>query len=431
MCNSHSRPPQLDRRVFLKTSGLALFAMGAGSLGGPLFLQRAAAATPQPGPYHRRKVLVTIFQRGAMDGIAAVPPLSGNRLRTLRPRLAMGAARSAGDDRILELDADFGLHPALEPLGRFFGEGRLGIVHAVGSPDATRSHFDAQDYMESGTPGRKGTASGWLNRVAGELGHEASPFRSVAFGAALPKSLYGPEPALAVSDLGSFQVRPPGTGAVGHDLDQGFEALYQQTTQELLQETAGETFDAVELLDGAGIASYRPDRRARYPRGQLGSALRQIAFLIKSNLGLEVAFAESGGWDTHVQQGTTTGSFARRAQELAQAIEAFWTDLGPYQHDVVLMTMTEFGRTVAENGSGGTDHGHGSCLFVLGHDIDGGKVHGQWPGLDHGALFEGRDLAVTTDFRSVFAEVAHQHLGVASPQIFPGWSGPRLPLFRA
>ena len=421
-----------SRRVFLKGGGMALFAMTAGSFGaGPLFLHRTALAAQEPGTFRRRKVLVTIFQRGAMDGLAAVPPLGDRQLAGLRPSLGMSGARNAGDDKVLDLGVDFGLHPAFSPLERFWREGRLGIVHAVGSPDPTRSHFDAQDYMETGTPGRKGTASGWLNRVAGELGHEATPFRAVAMAPAMPRSLYGPSPAVAVTDLGRFRVQVAGAGGVSSSAGKGFEALYQETSQDLLRDTGSETFEAMSLLEKAGRQGYRPAPGASYPRSPLGSALRQIAFLVKSDLGLEVAFAESGGWDTHVQQGTTNGSFAQRARNLAQAVEAFWTDLGAYQDDVVLMTMTEFGRTAAENGSGGTDHGHGSCLFVLGHGVDGGKVHGRWPGLSRGALYEGRDLAVTTDFRSVFSEVAAGHLGVEGPEVFPEWKGPRIPLFKA
>ena len=428
-----------SRRVFLKGGGLALLSLGVGSLGaGPLFLQRAALAAPGPAPFQRRKVLVAIFQRGAMDGLMAVPPLDDGALRRLRPRLAMTAARTAGgEERLLDLGGEVGLHPAFAPLLPLWREGRCAVVHAVGSPDPTRSHFDAQDYMETGTPGRKGTASGWLNRVAGELGHErpprqaASPFRAVAMAPALPRSLYGEATALAVTDLSRFEVRLPGAPAVARAAGAGFEELYGETTQRLLQETGKETFEAVELLRRADASSYRPAVGARYPRTPLGASLQQVAFLVKANLGLEVAFTETGGWDTHVQQGTVQGTFARRAAELAQSIAAFWTDLGTHQDDVVLLTMTEFGRTVRENGSGGTDHGHGSCLFLLGNGVLGGRVHGRLPSLADGELYEGRDLPVLTDFRAVFAEVASAHLGVRDgATLFPGWNGERVGLFR-
>ncbi len=425
----------MDRRAFLKSGGIALFSLGAG----PSFLGRTALATTEPGPFRRRKILVTIFQRGAMDGLAAVPPLAEKALREVRPRLAMSAARKAGGEGLLDLGVDFGLHPAMGELLPLWKDGALGIVHAVGSPDPTRSHFDAQDYMETATPGRKGTPDGWLNRVAGRLGHDATPFRAVSLTSALPRSLYGEQPALAVTDLSRFRVDLPGAAGAARVAGKGFESLYEETSANLLRDTASETFEAMEVIE-----RLRRDRSLRrgegYPKSPLGRSLLQIALLIKANVGLEVAFAESGGWDTHVQQGTIRGTFARNASDLARSISAFWRDLGQHRDDVVVMTMTEFGRTVAENGSGGTDHGHGSCLFVLGAEVDGGKVHGSFPGISKDALYEGRDLAVTTDFRSIFSEVVGRHLGVEirkSPgdamgrgEIFPGWEGPALPLFR-
>ncbi len=418
----------INRRLFLKTGGIALFSLGVGA--GPGFLTRAAMAAQGTGSTssRRRKILVTIFQRGAMDGLAAVPPIDDS-LKSLRPRLALSAARADGDRALLDLGTGFGLHPALEPLLPLWKEKRLGIVHAVGSPDPTRSHFDAQDFMETGTPGRKGTPSGWLNRAVGLSGHEGSPFRAVAMTASLPRSLYGDEPALAVTNLADFKVQLPGADRTAAAAGQGFEALYQQTSQGLLRDTGGETFRAVHMLSAAEIQKYKPAEGADYPKSPLGNALRQIALLIKSDVGLEIAFAESGGWDTHVQQAAT---FNRQARDLAESIQAFWTDLGSYQDQVLLTTMTEFGRTVRENGSGGTDHGHGSCLFVLGNSMDGGKVHGTFPGLDSGALYEGRDLPVTTDFRAVFCELAGKHLGIKDDaKLFPGWTGRRLPLLKA
>jgi len=413
-----------DRRVFLKSGGLALLTFGLG----PDFLRRAALAAPGGG---KKRTLVALFQRGAMDGLAAVPPVSGGELAGLRPRLAISAARSAGGEALLDLGVGFGLHPGFAPLLPLFRARELAIVHCVGSPDPTRSHFDAQDYMESGTPGRKGTPSGWLNRVCGELGHDATPFRAVASTAALPRSLYGREPAVAISDLDDFGVRLPGAAGASAAAGRGFEALYAEASQDLLRAAGRESFDAVKLLSAEEVRAYRPAAGAAYPGSPLGKSLRQIAQLIKADVGLEVAFTESGGWDTHVGQGAGQGAFARRADDLAKSIAAFWTDLGARRDDVALLTMTEFGRTVRENGSGGTDHGHGSCLFVLGTRLDGGRVHGKFPGLAAGELYEGRDLPVTTDFRSVFAEVAGQHLGIgADAALFPEWVGKRLPLIR-
>lgn len=407
----------LDRRVFLKSGAIALLTVGAG----PTFLERAARADGR-----RPKVLVTIFQRGAMDALAAVPTLSDPRLERLRPRLhlpAGGATLGRTRDRVVDLGNGYGLHPAFGDLLPLYREGSLGIVQGVGSPSATRSHFDAQDYMETGTPDRKGTPDGWLNRVAGRLGHDATPFRSVSLTAALPRSLYGDEPALAVTNLRTFDVELPGNGGASRTAGQGFEALYEQASQELLRDTGTETFEAVETLKALDVASYRPASGADYPDSPLGRALMQIAFLVKADVGLQVAFAESGGWDTHVQQGADRGSFAARATDLSRSIAAFWHDLGTHRADVTLMTMTEFGRTVAENGTGGTDHGHGSCLFLLGPDVHGGVIHGEVPKLVPDNLFEGRDLPVSLDFRTVFQEVATKHFHLdPKASLFPGWS---------
>lgn len=415
------------RRAFLKTGGLALYSVSLG--GTPLFLSRAANAALGSGPHRRRKVLVTIFQRGAMDGLMAVTPFTDPLLPNLRPRLAMTPDRSAPDASPIDLDGRFGLHPAFAPLAPIFREGRLAVVHGVGSPDATRSHFDAQDYMETGTPGRKDTRSGWLNRTVGLLGHEGTPFRAVSMTPALPRSLYGDAPALAVADLKDFGLRLGTNTESVQKAKEGFELLYAESAQALLQRVGRESFEAINMLSTIEGSRYRPAQGVEYPRSPLGKHLRQIAQLIKANVGLEVAFAESGGWDTHVRQGTTNGSFSRRATDLSRSIAAFWTDLEPHQDDVVLMTMTEFGRTVRENGSGGTDHGRGSCLFVLGNQVEGGKIHGTLPPLVPEALEDERDLPVTTDFRAVFAEAAGKHLRIDNDQtLFPGWRGTRFPL---
>ncbi|REJ85637.1 MAG: DUF1501 domain-containing protein [Acidobacteria bacterium] len=454
---------KLHRRAFLKGSAVSVLGLGL-SGSGPLFLRRAAWAAP--GTARRRPVLVAVFQRGAMDGLMAVPPLERELrgpLSRLRPSLALSAARAAGEEQVIDLGVGFGLHPALAGLQPLWRDGHLAVVHAVGSPDPTRSHFDAQDYMETATPGVKSTRTGWLDRVVGELGHEApgapdggasqapSPLRAVAMTDVLPRSLQGPSGGVAISELGEFRLhgdvaasrrtgrgpRPRGRTTSRDETSEAtrsaFEALYSDPAAGDLARTGVETFEAMEALDAHASAVYRPAAGVRYPESPLGGALRQVAQLIKADVGLEVAFTESGGWDTHVQQGTIAGSFARRARDLGDSIAAFWRDLGALRSDVVLLTMTEFGRTVAENGSAGTDHGRASCMFALGEKVRGGRVHGAWPGLEHEQLDEGRDLAVATDFRSVFGELAVGHLGVGESElagIFPGFGGSRLPLLR-
>ncbi len=422
-----------NRRIFLKSSAIGLISLSIG--GPPRFLERLATGLVSAGAAgirSRRKTLVVIFQRGAMDGLMAVSPLADDGLRELRPRLEMGGGRSSS---LLDLGNGTGLHPSMSPLLSLYQDKKVAIVHGVGSPNKTRSHFDAQDYMETGTPFRKGTATGWLNRVLVQsnetVAQNNSPFRAVSLTPSLPRSLYGEEPALAVSDLSKFAIGGGLKRKTTAPPAKGFESLYDETSQEILHDVGGDSFEAIHTLSEMDFANYRPAPGASYPGGKLGDSLKQIAYLIKAGVGLDVAFAESNGWDTHVQQGTTNGAFARRAADLAGSISAFWTDLGGKRDDVVLMTTTEFGRTVHQNGSGGTDHGRGSCLFVLGASVDGGKLYGDIPALRRENLEDGRDLPVTIDFRSVFAEVAGQQFNLNNDSaLFPDWTGDRLRLFR-
>lgn len=419
------------RRAFIKASALTMFASTLG--GTPLFLTRAArAAGTHNQPFKRRKTLVCIFQRGAMDGVMAVQPYEDPHLKQVRPDLFSSAAKSAGTAALKVLDGRFGLHPTLSPLLPYYQDGRLAVVHGIGSPVANRSHFDAQDYMETGTPGKKGTPSGWLNRATGLLGHEGTPFQSVAMTSALPRSLYGEEYALAVEHLENLSVGVSGMSPhQSGDARQGFEALYRQTTQKMLKDAGSVSLDAARLLKEKNITAMPPRSGVQYPNSSLGQSLQQIAQLIKGGVGLEIAFAESAGWDTHARQSGRFGGFNLQADDLSTCIAAFWQDIERYQDDVVLMTMTEFGRTIAQNGSLGTDHGRASCMFVLGNAVKGGQVYGDVPELAPENLAEGRDLPVTTDFRSLFAGVAGAHLDIAEDAVlFPGWRGERMPLVR-
>lgn len=417
------------RRAFIKSGAVALLSTSLGGL--PQFMTRAAEASNQAGT-SRRKVLVSIFQRGAMDGLMAVPPVDASELEKARPTLFMPAASGLKAAGAVDLGVGFGLHPALSPFVPIFSEGHLAVVHGIGSPVPTRSHFDAQDFMENGTPGNRGTPSGWLNRAIGELGHDATPFRAVSLTKALPMILYGDEPALSVSHLRDLRIRVPGGKRAAASVGKGFEALYEQTTQELLRGAGRESFEALDMLKKIGIKDYRPEKGAVYPNSTLGQSLKQVAMLIKADVGLELAFTETGGWDTHSKQGTDSGTFARRARDLADSIAAFWLDVENYADDVVVLTMTEFGRTVRENGSGGTDHGRASCMFVLGGGIDGGRVYGSVPErLSPDALEDGRDLPVTTDFRELFSAVAGHQFGIADDEVlFPGWQGERIKIFK-
>ena len=417
----------IERRAFMKSGALALFASGFGGL--PSFIAQAANSNKIIQPYKKNKTLVCIFQRGAMDGLMTVSPYADANLKTLRPSLYMSPSEKEGG--LIDLDGKFGLHPAMAALSGYFTDKQMVIVHGVGSPNNTRSHFDAQDYMEAGTPYNKGTASGWLNRVVGLMGHEASPFRAVSLTNSLPRSLYGNNEALAISNLQDFAIQARNTPITMNSASKSFEQLYDQTSSSLLSKTGKESFDALKMLNLNTLKNYQPAKDIVYPTSALGNALKQIAVLIKMNLGLEVAFAESGGWDTHVNQGTTNGGLARNLKDFSESIAAFWKDLAAYQDDVTVMTMTEFGRTAHQNGTGGTDHGRASCLFVLGNDVQGGKVYQNLKSLAKEDLEDGRDLPVSTDFRSVFSAVANRHLNINDNKIlFPEWSGNSLNLMK-
>ena len=399
----------VSRRIFMKNGGLTLVSLGFA----PSFLARTVEAARQP-----HKILITIFQRGAVDGLNMVVPFAEDAYYRARPSIAI--PRPGRDaDVALDLDGFFGLHPRMASLAPWFTRGQLAIVHATGSHDSTRSHFDAQDYMESGTPGRKGTRDGWLNRfLQARRDDAATTFRAVSLTPQLPRALQGMAPALAINRLSSFGIR---AGGATEMVEASFEAEYAAAADQILGRTGREAFDAVKMLASADPMQYEPADGARYPRTAYGEALKQIAQLVKADVGLEVAFAESGNWDHHVNEGGSTGILANRLDDFSRGIAALATDLGDRMDDIVVLTMSEFGRAVSENGNRGTDHGHGNAMLVLGGPIRGGKVYGRWPGLETEQRFEGRDLAVTTDFRDVFAEVVVRHLGVKSPEtIFPG-----------
>lgn len=411
----------------MKSGALALFAAGIGGV--PTFIARAADSRKILSPYQKKKVLVCIFQRGAMDGLMTVAPYTDPNLKLMRPTLYMSPASTEG--QLIDLDGRFGLHPAMGSLAPFYTEGRMAIVHGVGSPNNTRSHFDAQDYMESGTPFSKSTSSGWLNRAVGLLGHEGTPFQAVSLTSSLPRSLYGDQEALAINNLQEFAISMRGNPMASNLASKSFEQLYDQTSSQVLNKTGKESFDAMKMLDIKNIKNYQPAAGVVYPNSALGNSLKQIAVLIKMNVGMEIAFAESGGWDTHFNQGAANGTLSRNLKDFSDSIAAFWKDLSAFQDDITIMTMTEFGRTVHQNGTGGTDHGRASCLFVLGNDVKGNKVYNNIRSLAKEELEDGRDLPISTDFRSVFSAVADGHLKINNnTSLFPAWDGKALGLMK-
>jgi uncharacterized protein (DUF1501 family) len=404
----------MNRRIFLKSSAMAMFGVGST----PVWLSRTLYAQDAPSP--RKKILVAIFQRGAVDGLNVVVPHGEKRYYDLRPTIAVPRPDGSPDSAI-DLDGFFGLHPSLKSLKPIYDSGQLAVVHAVGSPDPTRSHFDAQDYMESGTPGRKATSDGWLNRALTPEQRE-SPVRAVSFTADLPRTLRGHNDAVAIANLRDFQVRDP-QGAMT------FESMYASTMDKALNGTGRETFEAVKMMQAIQKQNYTPANGAKYPGGRLGDSMRQIAQLIKNDVGLEVAFTDVGGWDTHVNevgQKASVGQLANLLSNFGDTLAAFYQDLGDRMGEVTVVTMSEFGRTARENGNRGTDHGHANVMFAFGGDIKGGKVYGDWPGMAEEQLYENRDLDVTTDFRAVLGELVTRHLGNRQiAAVFPGFATPK------
>jgi uncharacterized protein (DUF1501 family) len=397
----------LTRRVFLKSSGLALVTLGFA----PSFVARAAAAAGT-----RRKLLVTVFQRGAVDGLNMIVPFAEPAYYAARPTIAI--ARPGGADGAIDLDGQFGLHPRMAALKPLWDERTLAIVHACGSPDSTRSHFDAQDYMESATPGVKSTKDGWLNRFLQVARTTHDPLNAVALTRQMPRALQGAAPALAMGSVAEFGVRG------GTSTATSFEQAYAAARDGVLHATASDAFEAMRTLSSKAKGQYRPANGAEYPRSPFGQALREIARLAKADVGLEIAFAESNQWDHHANEGGATGQIANRLGDFATGLAALARDLGDRMADTIILTMSEFGRTVAENGNRGTDHGHGNAMLVVGGGVKGGQVYGNWPGLAVDDRHDGRDLVITTDFRDVFGEVVMRHLGAAdatAARVFPGY----------
>ena len=400
----------MHRRRFV-TMLSAAGAAGLMPVGGSTF----AAAVPA-GATPSRKKLIVVFLRGAVDGLSVVAPYAEPDYARFRPTIALPAPGQA-DGALLDLDGHFGLHPALASLMPLWSGGRLAFVHASGSPDPTRSHFDAQDYMESGTPGQKRTADGWMNRLLGELPGRPSPTRGLSVGAVLPRIYAGPVPVASMAE-GQGATRPT-------ILDQpriaaAFAKLYDgdDATSRAYRESLQARREVLASLDPGAMEKEQiaANNGAPLPTGFPDDAAR-LARLMRNDPNVQLAFVALGGWDTHAGQGTARGQLANRLRPLGDGLAVLADRLGPAFDDTVILVMSEFGRTARENGNRGTDHGHGNALWVLGGPVAGGLVHGRWPGVDERSLHEDRDLAITTDFRSVVAEVAERHLALPDAQL--------------
>ena len=423
----------ISRRLFLKNGAFALASIGVGPMFGPTFLRSTAFG--ETTAQKRKKTLICIFQRGAADGLNIVVPHGDPNLYTHRGGFAVARPSKSDAQSALDLDGFFGLHPALASFLPIFKDGHLAAIQACGSPDGTRSHFDAQDYMEAGTPGDKRAPGGWLSRAVLACPEDRAklasggPFRAVAMGCdnGLPLSLQGDLGALAIPDLASFGIGIKNLKGKGlkvggaNGVVDGFESIYDSAVGDVLHGPGKESFEAIAALNKLSPGSYTAANGAVYPNGRFGQSMKQIAQLVKADVGVEVAFAEMGGWDTHTTQ---ANRLTQQLRDFGQGISALYHDLGDRMSDVVILTMSEFGRTVRPNGTNGTDHGHATCFFALGGDVQGGKVLGHWPGLAPEQLYENRDLALTTDFRAVFGEIAVKLLGAQGlDKIFPGYTG--------
>jgi uncharacterized protein (DUF1501 family) len=366
----------------------------------------------------KRKILVVIFQRGAADGLNIVVPFSEQRYREVRPTLAIAppnsqtVANGVINGNAIDLDGRFALNGAMQPLKALWDKQQFAIVEATGSPDNSRSHFDAQDSMESGTPG-KASGDGWLNRALPPAGPDTSPLRAVAMGKQVSRTLRGERDAIAVGDPQQFNLGNQDAAAI-------LESMYSTSPDAQWGRTGKDAFEAMKMIQSINRSPYNQQVGAQYGQGgELGRSLQQLARLIKADAGVEAAFAEIDGWDHH---GNENPQLSNMLRQFSNAVAAFTTDMGDRMEDIVMVTMSEFGRTVEENGNGGTDHGHGSLMMVIGGPVKGGKVYGEWPGLEKEQLFEGRDLAVTTDFRAVLSELIGGHLGQKDlGRVFPDY----------
>jgi len=406
----------LSRHDFLRSAAVL-----TGAVAWPAWMPRLAFAPAQAAP--RGDTLVVVFLRGAADALNLLVPHGEAAYYAHRPTLGIPCPddkRTAADKRAIDLDGFFGLHPNLRPLLSAWQAGHLAPIHACGAPDESRSHFKAMELMERGVDDERGPASGWIGRHLATLDTgNHSPLRAIGLGAQPQRSIQGPVPASALRSITDFHMG--GDQRVLAQMQAALASLYagDDPLSVIGQETL-EILDTVQALDPLG---YQPATGVKYPESEFGVGLRQIAMLIKAEVGLEVAAIDVGGWDTHFAQGASEGLMAGLLKDLGEGLAAFHADLFDYANRLTVVTMSEFGRRVQENGSLGTDHGHGSLMLLMGGNVMGSKIHGVWPGLAEGQLVGPGDLAVTTDYRDVLAEVCVKRLNnQAVAEIFPGYS---------
>ena len=422
----------MQRRQVLRASaaaGLAWLPIG----------RAAFAAAPADASLPGNRRLIVVFLRGAVDGLNIVVPYGDDAYYRARSSIAL--AKPGQDGGVLDLDGRFGLNPNLAPLMPLWQSGKLAFVHASGSPDSTRSHFDAQNYMESGTPGRKSTPDGWLNRLLGveppsaqATAGASAVTRGISVGAVLPYIWAGTNPVATIAN-GTRSTRP--TLLDRPQVSRAFDTLYggDDAMSRAYRDSQASRREVAGAMNGDSMVREQQvaNNGAPLPNGFPDDAAR-LATLMRRDSNVQLAFMALGGWDTHVNQGGAAGQLASRLQPLGQGLAELAARLGPALDDTTVLVISEFGRTLHQNGTGGTDHGHGNVMWLMGGNVAGGKVHGRWPGLDASSLNEGRDLAVTTDFRQVVAGICAHQLGLSDQRlakVFPGFDGAAINLARA
>ena len=405
----------MDRRAFLQALALGGTASLASNCG--------AWAMASPSQIASSRRLIVVFMRGAVDGLSLVVPYNETNYYRQRSTIAIGKPGSANGT--IDLDGRFGLHPALAPLMPFWKDGSLAFVHAAGSPDPTRSHFDGQDNVESGTPGNKATPDGWLNRLEGIMPAteeiRSAPTRAVSIGSLLPRIFKGRNSVATIAS-GAAAARP--TALDRPSVRRAFEAVYGDDTRmgSMFANYVAARADVVAAIEQADPEMMAANNGAASTYAFATDATR-LGALIRRDPRVQLGFLAASGWDTHANQGgASDGQLAGLLSPFAKGMSALARSLGPVYAETTIAVISEFGRTVAQNGNAGTDHGHGNVMWLMGGPVDGGKVHGEWPGLDEAALHEGRDLAVTTDYRTVLAQLCERHLGIPDmdlSKVFP------------
>jgi uncharacterized protein (DUF1501 family) len=394
----------------------------------PAWMPRLAFAQPYNNP--RGDVLISVFLRGGADALNMIIPYAEDTYYTARPQLAIPRPDTSGNDpKALDLDGFFGLHPALLPLLPIFQGGEMTAVHATGSPHETRSHFEAMDFMERGTPGSYGVSTGWIGRHLASLDlSNPSPIRGIGWGVAVQAALVGAPSVKAMQSIADYHLA--GDTQAATQMMASLVSLYT-LADESLAASAASTQAAIDVVASVGYANYVPRNCAVYPESDFALALRQTAALIRADVGLEAACIDLGGWDTHADQGTTTGVQAALMTELAEGLAAFHTDMGADMNRITLVVMSEFGRRLAENANVGTDHGHGGAMLLMSGNLTPVPVITRWPGLSLEALDRGEDLAITIDYRDVLSEIIVLRLNnPAIASVIPEYTAQALGLFR-